>query len=167
MSTIIEDFVQYHKGDGFLPNDTIAPSFETALNEIKNGKKISHWAWYIIPINKPSRTFKHKFALEKQEQIEEYISNPLLYNNYIIFLTTVIEQLKEIEPIDLLNSQIDVNKLNESVSLFNKYSSNNDTLFQLTSKIQTLLSDKIYYKPKHPFMRLINKPNIHHHHIVS
>ena len=161
--SIIEDFVQYHKGYGILPNDTIAPSFEKALNEIKNGKKISHWVWYIIPINKPSRTFKHKFALENEEQMKSYISNPLLYNNYITFLTTVVEQLKEIEPIDLLNSQVDVNKLYESVSLFNKYSSNDGTLFQLTSKIRTLLSDKIYYKPKHPFMCLINKTDIHHH----
>ena len=90
--------------------------------------------------------------------MKAYISNPLLYNNYITFLTTVIEQLKEIEPIDLLNSQVDVNKLNESVSLFNKYSLHDDTLFQLTSKIQTLLSD-----PKHPLMCLTNKTNIHHH----
>ena len=51
-SSIIEDFVQYHKGYGILPNDTIAPSFEKALSEIKKGKKVSHWAWYIIPINK-------------------------------------------------------------------------------------------------------------------
>ena len=146
-STIIEDFVQYHKGYGILPNNTIAPSFEKALNEIKKGKKVSHWAWYIIPINKPSRTFRHKFALENEEQIEEYISTPLLYHNYINFLTSVIEQLKETEPIDLLNSQVDVNKLYESASLFNKYSSpNHNTLFQLTSKIQTLLSDKISFR---------------------
>jgi len=157
---IIEDFVQYHEGNGILPNDTIAPSFEKALSEIKNGKKVSHWAWYIIPINKPSRTFKHKFALENEKQMKAYITNPFLYNNYIIFLTTVVEQLKEIEAIDLLNSQVDVNKLYESVSLFNKYSSNDNTLFQLTLKIRTLLSDKIYYKPKHPFMRLVNNTDI-------
>lgn len=141
-SKIIHDFVEYHKGYGILPDNTIAPSFEMALNEIKTGKKTSHWAWYIMPTNKSSRTFGNMFVLQNDEQIKAYISNPLLYNNYITFLTTVIEQLQKIKPIDLLNSHVDVNKLYDSVSLFNQYASDDNILFERTLTIQTLLSVK-------------------------
>jgi uncharacterized protein (DUF1810 family) len=156
VSTTIDDFVQFHKGEGFLPcSTTIAPGFEIALNEIKKGKKTTHWAWYIIPINKSSRTFRNRFVLHNEDEIKAFIETPLLYNNYITFLTAIIEQLHNgIEPIDLLNSQVDVNKLNESVTLFNKQSLNHTILYELTTKIMKLLSDKIYYKQNHPLCGL-------------
>lgn len=160
VSTTIDDFVQFHKGEGFLPcGTTMAPGFEIALNEIKHGKKTTHWAWYIMPINKSSRTFKNRFVLHNEEEIKAFIETPLLYNNYITFLTAVIEQLDNgIEPIDLLNTQVDVNKLNESITLFNRHSSNDNILFQLTAKIQQHLSGKVHYTYKHPLCGILSAP---------
>ena len=159
VSTSIDDFVQFHNGEGFLPcGTTMAPGFEIALNEIEKGKKTTHWAWYIIPINKSSRTFRNKFVLQNEEEIKAFIETPLLYNNYITFLTAIIKQLeKGIEPIDLLNSQVDVNKLNESVTLFNRHASNDNTLFQLTTKIQHHLLGKVHYKRRHPLCGILSE----------
>jgi len=57
-----------------------ASSYENALSEIKNGRKTSHWMWYIFPQIKGlghSETARH-FALEDKEEAEQYLNHPIL-----------------------------------------------------------------------------------------
>ncbi|MEP6627161.1 MAG: DUF1810 domain-containing protein [Ginsengibacter sp.] len=57
-----------------------AKDYATALVEIKNGKKVSHWMWYIFPqiyglgFSKTS-TF---YAIKNKNEAEEYLTHPVL-----------------------------------------------------------------------------------------
>ena len=46
--------------------------YNTALSEIKNGKKVSHWMWYIFPqiegMGKSPRSIKYSLQLSESEQ---------------------------------------------------------------------------------------------------
>ena len=111
--------------------------YETALNEINNGKKISHWIWYLIPT--PPYIFKgiekgsdenKKYALRdngddsKGEQAAKaylnYNHNGVnLGENYYNLLNAINDKIKNYKSAkDLLED--DVSKLLSSVILFKK-----------------------------------------------
>ncbi len=54
--------------------------YETALREIRNGRKVSHWIWYIFP---QFREFGHSskalyFGIRDVEEAREYLEHPVL-----------------------------------------------------------------------------------------
>lgn len=55
-------------------------SYDTALEEIKRGKKRSHWMWYIFPQMKGlghSSTAQY-YGIEDRKEAEEYLAHPIL-----------------------------------------------------------------------------------------
>ena len=54
--------------------------YETALSEIKNGKKESHWMWYIFPqvagLGRSSMAVY--YAIKGREEARAYIEDPIL-----------------------------------------------------------------------------------------
>ena len=55
-------------------------SYDTALEEIKRGKKRSHWMWYIFPQMKGigySSTAQY-YGIENRKEAEEYLAHPIL-----------------------------------------------------------------------------------------
>ncbi len=59
--------------------------FETAFAEIKNGRKQSHWMWYIFPQLKGlgrSETAQF-YGLENKEEAQIYLNHPVLGNRLI------------------------------------------------------------------------------------
>ncbi len=60
--------------------DAQARDYQTALAELKNGRKLSHWMWYIFPQIAGlgySPTSKH-YAIQSLEEARAYLSQPLL-----------------------------------------------------------------------------------------
>ncbi len=69
-------------------------SYDTALEEIKRGKKRSHWMWYIFPQMKGlghSSTAQY-YGIENRKEAEKYLAHPILgsrlleilwYNNHV------------------------------------------------------------------------------------
>jgi len=60
-------------------------SFENALREIKNGRKQSHWMWYIFPQIYGlgfSETSKY-YALKSREEAIQYLNDPVLGDRLI------------------------------------------------------------------------------------
>ena len=55
-----------------------------AYGELSNGLKQSHWMWYIFPqiIGLGSSYETIKYSLQDMVEIEEYINNEYLMNNY-------------------------------------------------------------------------------------
>lgn len=54
--------------------------YQTALAEMKNGRKESHWIWYIFPQLKElgqSSTARY-FGIENLEEAREYLNDPIL-----------------------------------------------------------------------------------------
>lgn len=54
--------------------------YQTALNEIKAGKKRSHWMWYIFPQLRGlgNSVMSHKYAINGIEEARAYLEHPVL-----------------------------------------------------------------------------------------
>ena len=54
--------------------------YETALSEIRNGRKESHWMWYIFPqVSGLGRsTMAEYYAIRSREEAKAYIEDPVL-----------------------------------------------------------------------------------------
>lgn len=60
--------------------DAQAGIYETALAELKNGQKRTHWMWYIFPqIDGLGRSATAKFyAIKNLEEARQYLDHPVL-----------------------------------------------------------------------------------------
>lgn len=60
--------------------DAQAYTYQQALSEIKNGKKVSHWIWYIFPqLNGLGHSYNSKYyALSGIEEARAYLDNNIL-----------------------------------------------------------------------------------------
>jgi len=72
-----------------------AKDYETALNEIKNGRKRSHWMWYIFPqIGGLGITSTSKYyAIRDIQEATDYLMDGTLGSR----LTTICKALLELE----------------------------------------------------------------------
>jgi len=93
-------------------------SYETALSEIKNGFKRTHWMWYIFPQLKElgrSSTAKY-YGIEDLEEAKMYLAHPVLGTR----LKEISEALLKLETNDpyRVMGDIDGLKLCSSMTLF-------------------------------------------------
>ena len=108
----INRFVQMHEID-----------YQVALNEIKSGKKRSHWMWYIFPQLKSlghSSTAKY-YGIENLEEATEYLENEYLRKNMFEICN---ELLKLNKSADEIFGYPDNLKLNSCMTLFSLVSDN-------------------------------------------
>jgi uncharacterized protein (DUF1810 family) len=57
-----------------------AGSYQAALNELRAGKKRSHWMWYIFPqiFGLGSSPMAERYAIRSRAEAEAYLAHPLL-----------------------------------------------------------------------------------------
>ncbi len=93
--------------------------YETALKEIKNGRKRSHWIWYIFPQLKnlgQSRNSQY-YGIENLADAKEYLADETLRSH----LLEISQALLELENTDInyiMGGYIDDTKLLSSMTLF-------------------------------------------------
>lgn len=107
--------------------------YEQALKEIKNGKKETHWMWYIFPQIKGlgfSATSKF-YEIQSIDEAKSYLEHEIL-GTRLIEITSELLKLKSNNIIDVLGS-IDSLKLKSSMTLFS-YISNNQIFNQVLEK---------------------------------
>lgn len=109
-------------------------NYNTALNEIKKGRKQTHWMWYIFPQIQGlgySETAKY-YAIENLEEARAYLNNEYLYNNLI----EICNELLNLASNDIVEimGYIDSLKLCSSMTLFYLADSNNDMFKQVLEK---------------------------------
>lgn len=99
-------------------------SYNQALEEIKNGRKRSHWIWYIFPQLKGlgSSEISRYYAIRSRNEAEEYIKHPVLGSR-------LIEISNELLKLDTNNADDvmgwpDNMKLKSSMTLFALVSDN-------------------------------------------
>lgn len=107
----------------FISAQASRPSYQDALQEISNGRKTSHWIWYIFPqlagfgSSKADKTY----GIADLNEACEYLQEPSLVKNYLTITGKVLESLnKEISIEELMDTPIDVKKLLSSLTLFQK-----------------------------------------------
>ena len=92
--------------------------YPTALKEIQNGRKESHWMWWIFPQLK-GLGFSYtstEYGIADLEEAKAYLQNPYLHNN----LVTICNALLQLESNDagLVMGYPDDLKLCSSMTLF-------------------------------------------------
>jgi len=98
--------------------DVQADDYETALSEIKNGRKRSHWMWYIFPqihglgFSETSRFY----AIKNKKEAEDFLQHPIL-GNRLISICNELLKLKSSNANDIFGNPDDL-KLKSSMTLF-------------------------------------------------
>ena len=91
--------------------------YETALSEIRSGRKRSHWIWYIFPQIKGlgySSTAQY-YEIKDTAEAKEYIAHPILYPRLLEITSALLENEGKIENIMGYPDNL---KLKSSMTLF-------------------------------------------------
>lgn len=103
--------------------------YKQAYKEIKNGKKLTHWMWYIFPQLKGlgSSEYAEYYGIESIEEAKAYWNNDYLRNN----LTKICECLLSLEgkTAEEVFGYIDSLKLKSSMTLF--FEATKDPIFDI------------------------------------
>jgi uncharacterized protein (DUF1810 family) len=98
--------------------DAQQTDYQTALSEIKNGKKRSHWMWYIFPQIQGlgfSETSKY-YAIKDAAEAQEYLNHSVL-GSRLIEICSELLKLKSNDAYSVFGSPDDM-KLKSSMTLF-------------------------------------------------
>lgn len=92
--------------------------YETALKEIKNGEKESHWMWYIFPQLRGlgESEMSYFYGINGLEEAKAYLAHPILSTRLIEISTALLEHKDK--PIEDIMGYIDDMKLKSSMTLF-------------------------------------------------
>ena len=98
--------------------------YKQALEEVRSGRKRSHWIWYIFPQVKGLgySQMANFYGIKDREEGEDYLLHPTL-NDRIHEISSALLQHKGKAAIDILGS-IDSMKVRSSMTLFDELSPN-------------------------------------------
>ena len=109
-------------------------TYERALDEIKNGRKTSHWMWFIFPqyhgLGRSNTSIK--YAINSKEEAISYLEHPILGPR----LTEITKEFLSIEnktANSILGEPDDV-KIQSSMTLFDAIQSENDLFDSILEK---------------------------------
>jgi len=93
--------------------------YEQALEEIRRGRKVSHWIWYIFPQLKDlgHSGMSGYYGIESLEEAKQYLQNQLLRDRLIEISEVLLEQEGKIEGIV---GYIDAMKVRSCMTLFHE-----------------------------------------------
>lgn len=93
-------------------------SYQSALAEIKNGRKLSHWMWYIFPqIRGLGRSSTSQYyAIQSLDEATEFLRAPYLGGN-LLEICQALTALKTNNATEVFGKPDDV-KLKSSMTLF-------------------------------------------------
>jgi uncharacterized protein (DUF1810 family) len=95
--------------------------YDTALAEIRRGRKTSHWIWYIFPqlAGLGRSPMARTYAIRDLDEACDYLRDPLLRARYEEIAGAVRDQLARAVALeDLMGSRTDALKLVSSLTLF-------------------------------------------------
>lgn len=108
--------------------------YNQALQEIKNGKKESHWIWYIFPQIKGLGHSERAnyYAIENIEEAINYINNPLLRER-LIEISNALLSVEGKTAIEILGC-VDAMKVKSSMTLFHIVCPEEKTYIEVLNK---------------------------------
>ena len=99
-------------------------TYAAALGELKAGRKMGHWIWWIFPQLRGLGTSEYSvfYGLADQPEAKAYLEHPVLGARYRECVAVVHRHLCEggVAPLTLIGSEIDVVKLRSSLELMLK-----------------------------------------------
>lgn len=106
--------------------------YETVVSELTNGRKQSHWMWFIFPqiAGLGQSELAKKYAISSIDEARAYLAQPLL-GSRLREATTIVNQLSDLTALEIFGN-IDALKFHSSMTLF--YQAGNDDTFLLALK---------------------------------
>lgn len=103
--------------------------YENALTEIRNGRKRSHWMWYIFPQVKGLgfSSTSQLYGIANLKEAEAYLRHPVLGQRLIVVCNVLLE-LENTTATDIFGSPDDM-KLRSAMTLF-AATKDSDPVFQ-------------------------------------
>lgn len=132
MEKELERFVSAHQS-----------SYKQALTEIQNGRKQSHWMWFIFPQLRElgrSETAKY-YGIADLKEARTFLDHPILGKN-LIEISKALLQLRTDDPHQIFGSPDDL-KLRSSMTLFSSLASTNPVFQQVLDKFYDGKSDEL------------------------
>ncbi len=117
-------------------------TYETALGEIRRGRKESHWMWYVFPQFNGlgfSETSKH-FAIKSVSEAEEYLHHPILGQRLLESFRATLE-IEDRSAAEIFGSPDDL-KLLSCATLFSTISDAEPVFEQLILRFFSGKKDK-------------------------
>lgn len=92
--------------------------YNDALSEIKNGRKLTHWMWYIFPqiAGLGFTNFNVLYAIQNKEEATQYLNHPVLGKRLIEISKAVVE-IEGKTALEIFGKP-DERKLKSSMTLF-------------------------------------------------
>ena len=109
----LDRFIEAHNDD-----------YSRALKEVKSGRKLTHWMWYIFPQITGlgmSETAKY-YEIKSLDEARAYLNNELL-KSHLIEISNALLELYTNDPVEVFGD-VDSLKLNSSMTLFSYISDN-------------------------------------------
>lgn len=107
--------------------------YEIALSEVRNGRKETHWMWYIFPqiTGLGMSDIAMYYEIKSLEEARAYLDNKLL-GARLLEISNALLELSTNDPIEVFGD-IDALKLKSSMTLFS-YVSGNDIFDRVIDK---------------------------------
>ena len=99
--------------------------YQKALKEIKNGKKCTHWMWFIFPqiIGLGSSAVSKEYSIKNIKEAKDYLNHNIL-GTRLIEITNSLMKLESASARSIFGYPDDL-KLKSSMTLFKKISHDN------------------------------------------
>lgn len=108
--------------------------YTTAYVEVSQGKKRSHWMWYIFPqiVGLGMTATSHKYSIKSLDEAKAYVAHPYLGGN-LINISKVLLSLDGNDPYKIFGSP-DYLKLCSSMTLFAEAAPEEDVFQKVIDK---------------------------------
>ncbi len=108
--------------------------YETALQEIRNGRKRSHWIWYFFPqiVGLGHSSISRAYGVKSPGEVREYLADEILSQRLISMTQAVIDNPRSIDEIFGYPDNL---KFVSSMTLFARFSKE-DSLFRKALKVK-------------------------------
>jgi uncharacterized protein (DUF1810 family) len=106
--------------DRFVSAQNIGGDFERAASELRNGRKTSHWMWYIFPqvAGLGYSAMSQRYAIASLAEAQAYLAHPVL-GARLVEVCTILLGL-ETRSAPAVFGSIDAQKLRSSMTLFDR-----------------------------------------------
>jgi uncharacterized protein (DUF1810 family) len=102
----------------FVEAQDAGGTYDSALGELRAGRKRSHWMWFVLPqLTGLGRSdLAQRYALSGLDEAREYVAHPVL-GPRLLACARVLAGLPTTDPAEVLGS-VDAQKLHSSMTLF-------------------------------------------------
>ncbi len=116
--------------------------YNDALSEIKNGRKLTHWMWYIFPqiAGLGLTNFNVFYAIQNKEESTQYLNHPIL-GKRLIEITKVVIEINSKTALEIFGKP-DERKLKSSMTLFSILNNPNPIFQQVLDKYYKGMKDE-------------------------